>query len=57
MYSVECSIPNPWSLLPDSYKISESNNQAYTQFGNSVVVDVLQLIGMQIGKHLSEQND
>lgn len=33
---------------PDSYKISESNNQAYQQFGNSVVVDVLQYIGIEI---------
>lgn len=37
---------------PDSYKISESENQAYQQFGNSVVVDVLQYIGIEIGKAL-----
>lgn len=35
--------------FPDSYKISSSNNQAYKQFGNSVVIDVLQLIGIKIG--------
>lgn len=35
--------------FPDSYKISKRNNQAYKQFGNSVVVDVLQLIGQEIG--------
>lgn len=35
---------------PDSYIISENNNQAYKQFGNSVVVDVLQYIAMEIGK-------
>ena len=35
--------------FPDSYKIASSNNQAYKQFGNSVVIDVLQLIGMKIG--------
>lgn len=35
---------------PDSYKISESANQAYQQFGNSVVIDVLQYIGIEIGK-------
>lgn len=35
---------------PDSYKISENANQAYQQFGNSVVIDVLQLIGVEIGK-------
>lgn len=37
---------------PDSYKICKSSNQAYKQFGNSVVIDVLQLIGIQIGKAL-----
>lgn len=35
--------------FPDSYKIASSNSQAYKQFGNSVVIDVLQLIGIQIG--------
>ena len=34
---------------PDSYKIAKSSNQAYKQFGNSVVIDVLQLIAQQIG--------
>lgn len=34
---------------PDSYMISDSANQAYKQFGNSVVIDVLQLIAEQIG--------
>lgn len=34
---------------PDSYKICKSNSQAYKQFGNSVVVDVLQYIGIRIG--------
>ena len=34
---------------PDSYKICKSTNQAYKQFGNSVVIDVLQLIGQEIG--------
>ena len=34
---------------PDSYKICKRANQAYKQFGNSVVVDVLQLIGQEIG--------
>lgn len=37
---------------PDTYKICKSANQAYKQFGNSVVIDVLQLIGVQIGKAL-----
>lgn len=37
---------------PDSYKISRSRNQAYQQFGNSVVVDVLQLITEQIANSI-----
>lgn len=37
---------------PDSYKISENESQAYRQFGNSVVVDVLQLIALEIGRAL-----
>lgn len=37
---------------PDSYKMSSSPNQAYKQFGNSVVIDVLQLIGEEIGKSM-----
>ncbi len=35
---------------PDSYKICKNANQAYKQFGNSVVIDVLQLIAVQIGE-------
>lgn len=34
---------------PDSYILSKSNAQAYKQFGNSVVVDVLQAIAFEIG--------
>lgn len=37
---------------PDSYIISKKANQAYKQFGNSVVIDVLQYIGVEIGKAL-----
>lgn len=33
---------------PDTYKISQSSSQAYKQFGNSVVIDVLQLIAIKI---------
>lgn len=40
---------------PDSYKMSENINQAYKQFGNSVVIDVLQLIALEIGKVLEAQ--
>ncbi len=34
---------------PDTYKIDKSHSQAYKQFGNSVVIDVLQHIGIEIG--------
>lgn len=37
---------------PDSYILCQSANQAYKQFGNSVVIDVLQLIAVEIGKAL-----
>ncbi|MGM9550912.1 MAG: DNA cytosine methyltransferase [Clostridia bacterium] len=39
---------------PDTYKISKKVNQAYQQFGNSVVVDVLQYIGIEVGKALKD---
>lgn len=35
---------------PDSYKIIANDNQAYKQFGNSVVIDVLQYIALKIGE-------
>lgn len=41
--------------FPDDYKISSNKNQAYKQLGNSVVVDVLQYIGMQIAKCLHQE--
>ena len=41
---------------PDSYEICASNNQAYKQFGNSVVVDVLQYIAMEIGNTLLDKD-
>lgn len=37
---------------PDSFVMSKKTTQAYKQFGNSVVVDVLQYIGIQIAKCL-----
>lgn len=36
--------------FPDDYKLDESNNQAYTQLGNSVVVEVLKKIMKEIIK-------
>lgn len=38
---------------PDSFKIIDNQNQAYKQFGNSVVVDVLQYIAIKIAEHIS----
>lgn len=43
--------------FPDSYKIAKSWNQAYKQFGNSVVIDVLQLVGQEIGNALLDAQD
>lgn len=40
---------------PDSYQIHPSANQAYKQFGNSVVVNVLQYIALNIGASLSHE--
>lgn len=40
---------------PDSYIMSKKKNQAYQQFGNSVVVDVLQYIAIEIGKKMREK--
>ena len=43
--------------FPDSYRICKSPNQAYKQFGNSVVIDVLQLIGQEIGLAMNKADD
>lgn len=40
--------------FPDDYKMSRRENQAYQQFGNSVVVDVLQYIAGKIGEAISQ---
>lgn len=40
---------------PDSYLIHPSFSQAYKQFGNSVVVNVLQYIAINIGKSLTHE--
>lgn len=41
--------------FPDSYKLHPNKNQAYKQLGNSVVVDVLQLITEKIGESLNNE--
>lgn len=38
--------------FPDTYKYHPNKNQAYKQFGNSVVIDVLQYVTNQIGLSL-----
>ena len=40
--------------FPDSYIISKNANQAYKQFGNSVVIDVLQYIAIEIANALKK---
>lgn len=40
--------------FPDSFILAKSNNQSYKQFGNSVVVDVLQYILYNIAKELTK---
>lgn len=40
--------------LPDSYILHSNKVQALKQLGNSVVVDIIQLIGMEIGERLRE---
>lgn len=39
--------------FPDSYKLHPNANQAYKQFGNSVVINVLQYIAYNIGEALN----
>lgn len=41
--------------FPDDYVYHQNLNQAYKQFGNSVVVDVLQYIAIEIGKTLANK--
>ena len=42
--------------FPDSYKISDSTHQAYKQFGNSVIINVLQYVAQEIGLSLLNSN-
>ena len=43
--------------FPDSYRIAKNMNQAYKQFGNSVVIDVLQYIAIEIGKKMEDKTN
>lgn len=40
---------------PDSYKLCDKTNEAYKQLGNSVVVNVLQHIAIEIGKTMRNE--
>lgn len=40
--------------FPDDFKLNSNTSQAYKQLGNSVVIDVLQYIIMQIGDSLNK---
>jgi len=42
--------------FPDNYKLASSQEKCYNQFGNSVVVDVLQYITIKIIEKLQEDN-
>ena len=43
--------------FPEEFKICESNNQAYKQFGNSVVVDVIQYILLSVAEAIDEEKE
>ncbi len=47
MYPINVDNPNA------SFRITVSDNQAYKQFGNSVVMPLIQVIGRQLSKHLN----
>lgn len=40
--------------FPEEFRISVSNTQAYKQFGNSVIVPIIYLIGFEIVKNLKQ---
>lgn len=42
--------------FPDSYILSKKTSQAYKQLGNSVVIDVLQLISIQFANAINMEN-
>lgn len=42
--------------FPDRFKLAESDYDAYTQFGNSVVVNVIQSIAATAGNYLNKGN-
>jgi len=43
--------------FPDTFQLAESQEQNYKQFGNSVVVEVIQLIAKEIARYLPKNNN
>lgn len=43
--------------FPDNYKVCQNRNQAYQQFGNSVVVDVLQYIAIEFACNMNNPEE
>lgn len=43
--------------FPDTFQLAETQEQNYKQFGNSVVVEVIQLIAKEIARHLPRNNN
>ena len=43
--------------FPDSFHLAETQEQNYKQFGNSVVVEVIQLIAKEIARYLPQNNN
>ncbi|MEZ5046356.1 MAG: DNA cytosine methyltransferase [Chitinophagaceae bacterium] len=43
--------------FPDTFLIPVSDNQAYKQFGNSVVTPLIQAVGKNIVKELAKLNE
>ena len=43
--------------FPDTFQLAETQEQNYKQFGNSVVVEVIQLIAKEIARHLPQNNN
>ena len=43
--------------FPDTFQLAETQEQNYKQFGNSVVVEVIQLIAKEFARHLPKNND
>ena len=43
--------------FPDTFQLADTQEQNYKQFGNSVVVEVIQLIAKEIARCLPKNNN